>query len=161
MKKFLFISIMIFTLFIIQIVYGQTVVRLGDLPKSEYSINVYQVYGFQEGYEGYKITYIDCNNQPQYLYLPVELHKNYRIYKPQENTNSMNFIILWKKGDKIERVEWYMPRAINYDLPNYVVRPFEEKDKLVFKKIIDSGELMLGVQLGAMPPVIKAPGGGE
>ncbi len=141
--------------------FGQTVVRLGDLPKSEYTINIYQVYGFQEGYEGYKVIYVDSQNQPKYLYLPVELHKNYRIFKPQENTNSMHFVIIWKKGERIERVEWYMPRAINYDLPNFVVSPFEEKDKIVFQKIVQSGELMLGVEVGGIAPVIKAPGGGN
>ena len=41
---------------------AQTIVRLGDLPKSEYVVSIYQIVGFQEGFEGYRLTYIDEKN---------------------------------------------------------------------------------------------------
>ncbi len=159
MKKIVFIICIIASLvFTGQLVSAQTIVEIGDLPKSEYSINVYQVFGFQEGYEGYKAVYIDSNNKPQYLYLPTEMRANYRIYKPELSTGQQNFIIIWKKGDRVERVEWFMPKVINYDLPNFSIKPFGEKDKEVFKNIVESGELVTGEASGAKPQ-IGAPGG--
>ena len=66
-----------------------------------------------------------------------------------------------KKGEDIERVEWFMPKAINYDLPNYVVKPFNDNDKAVFEKVVESGELTLDVEIRTTEPQIRAPGGGE
>jgi hypothetical protein len=160
MKKGLVFLFVVLVFFTTQITAAQTVVRLGDLPKSDLSINVYQVFGFHEGYEGYKLTYIDTNNEPQYLYLPVELRDSYRIYKPQAATGEQNFVIIWKRGETLERVEWFMPRAIDYDLPNFVVKPFNDEDKDIFQQIADSGELILGTEVTGAP-VIRAPGGGE
>jgi hypothetical protein len=65
---------------------------------------------------------------------------------------------VWKKGDQIERVEWFMPRAVNYDLPNYVIKPFGDSDKAVFDRIVDSGELTLDVEISTAEPQIRAPG---
>jgi len=158
MKKIIFFICIFSLAFTVQLISAQTIVKIGDLPKSEYSINVYQVFGFQEGYEGYKVVYIDNNNKPQYLYLPVEMRENYRIYKPEISTGQQNFIIIWKKGGRVERVEWFMPRAINYELPNFSIKPFGEQDKDVFKAIVDSGQLVLGEISGAKPQ-ITAPGG--
>jgi hypothetical protein len=159
MKRILFI-ICIFSLVLVgQLLSAQTIVEIGDLPKSEYSINVYQVYGFQEGYEGYKLVYIDNNNKPQPLYLPAALRENYRIYKPDFSSGALNFVIIWKKGDRVERIEWFMPKAINYDLPNFSIKPFGEKDREVFTKIVESGELVLGGEISGAKPQITAPGG--
>jgi len=159
MRKGAYFALLFIFLFTAQLIFAQTIVPLGDLPRSEYAINVYQVYGFQEGYEGYKIIYLDTNSQPQYLYLPAELRSNYRIYKPELSTHDQNFLIIWKKGDRVERIEWFMPRAINYDLPNFVIKPFGEKDKDIFQKIVDSGELVLGIETAVTAPEIRAPGG--
>ncbi len=158
MKKIVFIICTASLLLAGQLISAQTIVRIGDLPKSEYVINVYQVFGFQEGYEGYKVVYIDDSNRPQHLYLPVEMRDSYKIYKPEVSTAQQNFIIIWKKGNRVERVEWFMPKAINYDLPNFSIQPFGEQDKEVFKKIVESGELVLGEISGAKPQ-IGAPGG--
>ena len=159
MKKVSICAFALALFFVIQFAHAQTVVRLGDLPKSDYSINIYQVFGFHEGYEGFKLTYIDNKNDPQHLYLPIELRDKYRIYKPQSATGEQNFLIIWKKGETIERVEWFMPRAINYDLPNYVIKPFGEEDKEVFEKIVASGELVLEAEISTAEPQIRAPGG--
>jgi len=158
MKKIIFFICIVSLVFTVQLISAQTIVKIKDLPKSEYTINVYQVFGFQEGYEGYKVVYVDNNNKPQYLYLPVEMRENYRIYKPEISTGQQNFIIIWKKGGRVERVEWFMPRAINYELPNFSIKPFGEQDKDVFKAIVDSGQLVLGEISGAKPQ-ITAPGG--
>jgi len=111
--------------------------------------------------EGIKITYINNTNDPQHLYLPIELRDKYRIYRPQAASGDQNFLIVWKKGDTIERVEWFMPRVIDYDLPNYVIKPFGEEDKAVFDKIVKSGELTLDVEVITTEPQIRAPGGGD
>ena len=158
MKKVYIGAFALVLLFVVSAVSAQTIVRLGDLPKSDYSVNIYQVFGFHEGYEGYKLTYIDNQNEPQHLYLPIELRSKYRIYKPQTATGNQNFIIVWKKGDQIERVEWFMPRAVNYDLPNYVIKPFGDNDKAVFERIVDGGELTLDVEMSTAEPQIRAPG---
>lgn len=161
MKKVLICACIIALFFVVHLAAAQTIVKLGDLPKSDYAINIYQVYGFHEGYEGYKLTYIDNKNEPQHLYLPIELRDKYRIYKPQGGTGSQNFVIVWKKGETLERIEWFMPKVINYDLPNFVIKPFGEKDKNIFEQIVASGELVLGTELATMAPTIRAPGGGE
>jgi hypothetical protein len=140
--------------------FAQRVQRLGDLPKSDVSVNVYQIYGFQENKEGYKIVYIGNNNEPSYLYLPAELLDKVKIYKPQQNTYSQNFLIIWKSGGKVTRVEWYMPVAIDYKLPNYSLEPYGEKDKEIFQAIVRGGELVLGTDVGGTAE-IRAPGGQE
>ena len=159
MKKVYICGFVLVLFFAIHIAGAQTIVRLGDLPKSDYSINIYQVFGFHEGYEGYKLTYRDNQNEPQHLYLPIELRDKYRIYKPQSATGEQNFLIVWKKGEYIKRVEWFMPKAINYDLPNYVVKPFNDNDKAVFEKVVASGELTLDAEISTSEPQIRAPGG--
>ncbi len=159
MKKVYICAFVLVLFFAIHIAGAQTIVRLGDLPKSDYSINIYQVFGFHEGYEGYKLTYRDNQNEPQHLYLPIELRDKYRIYKPQSATGEQNFLIVWKKGEYIKRVEWFMPKAINYDLPNYVVKPFNDNDKAVFEKVVASGELTLDAEISTSEPQIRAPGG--
>ncbi len=159
MKKVYICAFVLVLFFAIHIAGAQTIVRLGDLPKSDYSINIYQVFGFHEGYEGYKLTYRDNQNEPQHLYLPIELRDKYRIYKPQSATGEQHFLIVWKKGDYIKRVEWFMPKAINYDLPNYVVKPFNDNDKAVFEKVVASGELTLDAEISTSEPQIRAPGG--
>lgn len=159
MKKVYICAFVLVLFFAIHIAGAQTIVRLGDLPKSDYSINIYQVFGFHEGYEGYKLTYRDNQNEPQHLYLPIELRDKYRIYKPQSATGEQNFLIVWKKGEYIKRVEWFMPKAINYDLPNYVVKPFNDDDKAVFEKVVASGELTLDAEISTSEPQIRAPGG--
>jgi len=162
MKKVCVTGAIVLALFcVLQVAGAQTIVRLGDLPVSDYSINIYQVFGFHEGYEGIKITYINNTNDPQHLYLPIELRDKYRIYRPQAASGDQNFLIVWKKGDTIERVEWFMPRVIDYDLPNYVIKPFGEEDKAVFDKIVKSGELTLDVEVITTEPQIRAPGGGD
>ena len=159
MKKVYVCAFALALLFVVSTASAQSIVRLGDLPKSDYSVNIYQVFGFHEGYEGYKLTYIDNQHEPQHLYLPIELRSKYRIYKPQSATGSQHFVIVWKMGEQIERVEWFMPRAINYDLPNYVIRPFGDSDKAVFEKIVESGELTLDIEVSTADPQIRAPGG--
>ena len=140
--------------------FAQRVKRLGDLPKSDLSVNVYQIYGFQENKEGYKIVYIGNNNEPSYLYIPAELIDKVNIYRPQQNTYSQNFLIIWKSKGKVTRLEWYMPQAIDYKLPNYSLEPFSEKDKEIFKAIVKGGELILGADVGGTAE-IRAPGGQE
>ena len=156
MKKVSICAFVLALFFVIQSAPAQTVVRLGDLPKSDYSISIFQVFGF---HEGYKLTYIDNKSDPQYLYLPIQMRDKYRIYKPQTATGAEHFLIIWKKGETIERVEWFMPKAIDYDLPNYVVKPFGEEDKVVFEKIVASGELILEAEISTVEPEIRAPGG--
>lgn len=161
MKRVLIFFIILILIIGAGITYAQRVVRLGDLPKSESTINVYHVYGFQEAYEGYKIIYIGNNNEPQYLYLPAELLDKVRIYCPQANTYNQNFLVIWKHGDSVTKVEWYKPLAIDYRLPNYSLQPFSEKDKEIFSAIVDNGELVLGTEVGGIEPTIRAPGGSE
>jgi len=138
---------------------AQQTFRVGDLPKSEYIINVYQVFGFQESYEGYKITYIDQKGNIRHLYLPALLRDQYDIFKPDANTFEQNFIIIWEKGDRVARIQWFLPRKINYRLPYYVTRPFEEEDKKIFDTLVEKGELTLDIEVSGAVPVIKAPGG--
>ncbi len=161
MKKVYICAFALALFFVVTTAGAQTIVRLGDLPKSDYSINIFQVFGFHEGYEGYKLTYIDTQHEPQHLYLPIELRRKYRIYKPQLASGSQHFVIVWKKGEQIERVEWFMPRAINYDLPNYVIKPFNDDDKAVFRRVVESGELTLDVEISTVEPQIRAPGGDQ
>ena len=134
MKRVLLFIIVLILIICAGVTYAQRVVRLGDLPKSDSVINVYQVFGFQEGAEGYKITYIDNKSEPQYLYIPVEMIDQVRIFTPQNNTYSMNFIIIWRQDNRLTKVEWYKPSAINYRLPNYSLAPFPEKDKEILRK---------------------------
>jgi hypothetical protein len=161
MKRVLIFITALVLVIVAGITYGQRVVRLGDLPTSEVSINIYQVFGFQESYEGYKITYIDNKNEPQHLFLPVELLNKVRIYTPQNNTYSQNFLIIWKKENSITKVEWYKPHEVDYRLPYYSLDPFQEKDKEIFQKIVSNGEIVLGTELGGIEPTIQAPGGGQ
>jgi hypothetical protein len=151
-----FVALLLFT----QAGFAQRVKRLGDLPKSDVSVNVYQIYGFQENKEGYKIVYVGNNNEPSYLYIPAELLEKVKVFKPQQNTYSQNFLIIWKSNNKVTRVEWYMPQAIDYKLPNYSIEPFSEKDKEIFKAIVRGGELILGTDVGGTAE-IRAPGGEE
>jgi hypothetical protein len=151
-----FFALLLFT----QVGYAQRVKRLGDIPKSDVSVNVYQIYGFQESKEGYKIVYVGNNNEPSYLYIPAEMLDKVKVYKPQQNTYSQNFLIIWKSSDKVTRVEWYMPQVIDYKLPNYSLEPFGEKDKEIFKAIVRGGELILGTDVGGTAE-IRAPGGQE
>jgi hypothetical protein len=138
--------------------FGQRVKRLGDIPKSDVSVNVYQIYGFQESKEGYKIVYIGTNNEPSYLYIPEELLDKVKVFKPQQNTYSSNFLIIWKSSGKVTRIEWYMPQVIDYQLPNFSIEPFSEKDKEIFKAIVRGGELILGTDVGGTAE-IRAPAG--
>jgi len=161
MKRVLIFLIIMVLVIGAGITYAQRVVRLGDLPKSDAVINIHQVYGFQEAQEGYKITYVGNNNEPQQLYLPVELLDRVRIFTPQANTYDQHFLIIWKQNDRITKIEWYKPLAIDYRLPNYSLRPFEDKDKDIFRKIVSNGELILGADVGGLAPTIRAPGGTE
>jgi len=161
MKKLSILIILIIVVFFTfsQIIFAQHFVRLGDLPRSDYTISIFQVVGFQEGYEGYKITYLDNNYEPRHLYLPTQLRDKYSIYTPQNNTYDQNFLITWKKEDRITRVEWFMPKVINYNLPNFVVKPFSNRDKDIFKSITEKGKIVFGTEVGGLAPEIKAPGG--
>jgi hypothetical protein len=138
---------------------AQQTVRLGDLPKSDTIIQIYQVVGFQEGPEGYRLVYLDQQNEPNYLYLPAGLRDQYRIYRPQLNTYRQNFIILWQSGGSIDWVEWYLPTSIDYKLPYYEVKEYGDKDKEIFQAIIERGEIVLGTDIGGLAPQIRAPGG--
>jgi len=158
MKRIFIFLIAIIIIIFPQFIYAQSSVRLGDLPKSEYTINVYQVIGFHEGYEGYKITYLDNSCEPKQFYLPIALRDKYSIYAPQNNTYDQNFLITWQKEGKITRIEWFMPRVINYDLPYYVIKPFNQRDQDIFKSIADKGEIVFGMEIGGFAPKIKAPG---
>ncbi|RKX95294.1 MAG: hypothetical protein DRP84_04690 [Spirochaetes bacterium] len=160
MKKVIMILLLIFILSA-GLLFAQHVVRLGDLPVSDYTINVFQIIGFQESTEGYKLVYLDNNYEIKYLYLPKKLRDKYRIYRPQNNTHNQNFIVVWQKDGKIKRVEWFLPQKINYKLPNYSVKPFSEEDKEKFAAIEKSGELLFTEQIGGTAPSIRAPGGGE
>jgi hypothetical protein len=137
-----FFALLLFTRF----GFAQHVKRIGDIPKSDVSVNVYQIYGFQENKEGYKIVYVGTNNEPSYLYIPVELLDKVKVYKPQQNTYSQNFLIIWKSSNRVTRVEWYTPLVIDY------------KDKEIFKAIVRGGELILGTDVGGTAE-IRAPGG--
>lgn len=138
---------------------AQQTVRIGDLPKSDSIIQIYQVAGFQEGPEGYRLVYIDQKNEPNYLYLPAQLRDKYRIYRPQLNAYRQNFIILWQSGGRIDWVEWYMPTEIDYKLPYYEVRDYGDKDKEIFQAVVEMGEIVLGTDIGGLAPQIRAPGG--
>ncbi|MBN2324201.1 MAG: hypothetical protein JXQ30_10735 [Spirochaetes bacterium] len=138
---------------------AQHTVRLGDLPKSDSIIQIYQVVGFQEGPEGYRLVYLDQKNETNYLYLPAGLREKYRIYRPQLNTYGQNFVIIWQSSGGIDWVEWYMPIAIDYKLPYYEVREFGDKDKEIFQAVIERGEIVLGTDIGGLAPQIRAPGG--
>ena len=161
MKRVLWFLVVLLLVIFAGITYAQRIVRIGDLPKSDSVINVYQVYGFQENSEGYKITYIDNQSEPQYLYIPAELIDKVKIFSPQSNTYSSNFLIIWKQGDRLTKVEWYKPLVINYKLPNYSLAPYPEKDKEIFRAIVNSGDLVLGTEIGGAAPTIRAPGGNE
>ncbi|MFW6139412.1 MAG: hypothetical protein ACOC7U_09600 [Spirochaetota bacterium] len=141
------------------VLFAQTSVRIGDLPKSDYSINIYEIVGFHQGKEGYKLVYHDTDNEPQYLYLPAELEDQYAIYSPQQNTHNQNFIVIWRKGDEINRVEWYRPQEINYNLPFYRAERFGEKDKKIFLDLVQQGKIIIGPEIEGVSPVIRAPGG--
>jgi len=158
MKKTL--PILFAALFLLSIhgVFAQATARIGDLPKSEYSIIIYQVFGFHEGPEGFKVTYIDQKNEPKHLFLPAELRSKYRVYRPLDSSGEQNFLIVWKIGEKIERLEWFMPPTINYKLPNYVHKQFGDEDKAVFQKVVETGELTLNPEVLGGAPEIKAPG---
>ena len=158
MKRFLVFSLFIVLLFSGLNLYAQHIVKLGDLPKSDFTINVFQVIGFQSNKEGYKIVYLDNNYEIKYLYLPSALRDLYRIYRPQYNTHNQNFIVIWQKDGKIKRVEWFLPQKINYKLPNYSIKPFSDEDKKKFNIVAKSGELMFSDQIGTSAPTIKAPG---
>jgi hypothetical protein len=162
MKRTILLSFtLLFFLICVSLGSAQTIVRLGDLPKSEYIVSIYQVVGFQEGVVGYRLTYIDEKNEVNYLYLPSEMRDKFEVYKPRLNTLGQNFVILWRKGGTIERIQWYMPEAINYKLPQYATKEFGEKDKEIFRAIVDKGEFVLGADLGGLAPEIRAPGGSE
>lgn len=161
MKKILLLMLVFVFILSAHFIPAQSVVKLGDIPKSEMAINIYQVYGFQESKEGYKIVYIDNNNEPAHLYLPVELLDQVNIYSTQSNTYDQNFLIIWRKAEKIIRVEWYQPREIDYTLPNNLLRNYTEKEKDIFKTIVDNGQIILGTDIAGMEPTILAPGGGE
>jgi hypothetical protein len=161
MKRVSILFIVLLFLVSAQALMAQQIVRLGDLPLSDFSIEIYQVVGFQEGVEGYRLTYTDQKNEPNYLYLPAGLRDKYEIYKPTLNTYAQNFLILWRKGGSIERIQWYMPTAINYRLPYFAVKEFADQDKKIFEKIVQSGELVLGTDIGGLAPEIRAPGGSQ
>ncbi len=158
MKKiFLVMTIFVFA-FCVQNIFGQTTRRLGDLEKSDSSLIVYQIYGLQESGEGYKITYITPNNEPEFLFLPVELLDKVNIYSPKQNTLNQNFLVIWKQEDRITRVDWYQPVEIDYTLPSNVYKNFSEKDKEIFDSIVASGQLILGSEIEGTAPEIRAPG---
>ncbi|MFW6181481.1 MAG: hypothetical protein ACOC8N_07005 [Spirochaetota bacterium] len=138
---------------------AQTIKQLGDLPRSEYVLNIYQVHGFHEGPEGFKLVYLDTNNEPKLLYLPRALRGSYKLLRPQFTTFDQNFLIIWKKGETLERVEWYMPKVVDYELPQFVSGAFSEEDRQVFDQVARSGELTLEVEVTGLEPVITAPGG--
>ena len=158
MKKiFLVMTIFVFA-FCAQNIFGQTTRRLGDLEKSDSSLIVYQIYGLQESSEGYKVTYITPNNEPEFLYLPVELLDKVNIYSPKQNTLNQNFFVIWKQEDRITRVDWYQPVEIDYTLPSNLYKDFSEKDKEIFDSIVASGQLILGSEIEGTAPTIRAPG---
>ncbi len=158
MKKiFLMMTIFVFA-FCAQNIFGQTTKRLGDLEKSDSSLIIYQIYGLQESPEGYKITYIMPDNEPQFLYLPVELLDKVNIYSPKQNTLNSNFLVIWKQEDRITRVDWYHPVEIDYTLPSNQYKKFSEKDKDIFESIVASGQLILGSEIEGTAPTIRAPG---
>jgi len=159
-KKYCLFVLVLSLILIINITpaFSQRVVRLGDLPKSDFTISIYQVVGFQEGAEGYKITYLDTNNELKHLYLPAAMRDKYLIYRPRENTFNQNFVIIWRKGDTVARVEWFMPQKIDYTLPFFTVSPFGEEDKKIFERITKKGELVLEAEALGGAPVIRAPG---
>jgi len=159
MKRLLFFVIVLVLVICAGVTYAQRIVKIGDLPKSDAIINIYQVFGFQEGDEGYKITYVGNNNEPQHLYIPIELLNTVRIYTPQASTFIQNFLIIWRKGDVLTQVEWFKPQAIDYRLPNYSLEPFQERDKEIFRAVVDNGELVLGTEISGIAPIIRAPGG--
>jgi len=158
MKKGAIIITVVFIVSFIITAFAQQGFKLGDLPKSEYNINIYQVFGFQEGAEGYKIIYLDQKGNPRHLYLPILLRDQYDIFKPEANTFDQNFVIIWEKEGKVERAQWFLPQKINYNLPQYVIRPFEEEDKKIFETIVEKGKLTLEIEAGGVAPVIRAPG---
>ena len=159
MKRVPILLVLLIFVFSSQVVMAQETMRLGDLPKSDFTIQIYQVIGFQEAVEGYRLTYIDQKNELNYLYLPTQLRDKYDIYRPQLNTYGQNFLILWQKGERIERVQWYLPTAIDYKLPYFSYTPFGDRDKEIFDAIVKSGDLVLGTDIGGLAPVIRAPGG--
>ncbi len=161
MKRFIITFLVMLFILTAGVVFSQHVVKLGDLPKSDFTINIFQVIGFQSNKEGYKLVYLDNNYEIKYLYLPKQLEGKYRIYRPQYNTHNQNFIVVWQKDGKIKRVEWFLPQKINYKLPNYSTEAFSEEDKKKFEIVARSGELMFSEQIGTTAPTIKAPGGGE
>ncbi len=161
MKKILFLMLVFLFILSAHFLPAQSIVKLGDLPKSESTINIYQIYGFQEAKEGFKIVYIDNNNNPAFLYLPVELLDQVHIYPTQANTVDQNFLIVWRKADRITRVDWYQPRGVDYTLPNNLLRNYSEKDREIFKAIVDNGQIILGTDIAGAEPTIRAPGGGE
>lgn len=138
---------------------AQAIKRIGDLPKSDYTIMIFQVAGYQEGPEGYKLTYVDSNNEPKWLYLPIELRDKFKVYSPQQNMRNLHFVIIWKQGEAIDKIEWYKPQVIDYSLPTNLVQPFNDRDKQIFKAIVNKGEIMIGDEIFAISPEIKAPGG--
>ncbi len=161
MKRIPFFILTILFILSTPFIFGQNLIELGDLPKSEYIISIYQVIAFQGSAEGYKLIYIGPDNEPNSLYLPIELRDKYGVYSPQNNTLDQNFVILWKKGDRITRIDWFLPVVINYRLPFYSIKPFREKDKEIFKAIAAKGEFILGTEIPGVAPVITAPGGSE
>ncbi len=161
MKKILLLILVFLFILSAHFLPAQSIVKLGDLPKSESTINIYQIFGFQEAEEGYKIVYIDNNNEPAFLYLPVELLDQVHIYSTQGNTYNQNFLIIWQKADTITRVDWYQPRDIDYALPNNLLRNYTEKDREIFRTIADDGKIILGPDMAGAEPTIRAPGGGE
>lgn len=158
MKKiFLLMTIFVFV-FCAQNIFGQSVKRLGDLEKSDLALIIYQIYGLQESSEGYKITYITPNNEADFLYLPFELLDKVNIYSPKQNTLNQTFLVIWKKEDRITKVDWYQPFEIDYTLPSNQYKNFSEKDKEIFGSIVASGQLILGSEIGGTAPTIRAPG---
>jgi hypothetical protein len=161
MRKVLISALVIILIGCWGVAFAQRVVRLGDLPKSDSAVSIYQVFGWQEGSEGYKITYLDTNNEPDHIYIPSQMLDQVRIYTPKANTYHQNFLIIWRKDDRVTRVEWFKPNAVDYKLPIYSLEPFSDRDKEIFTAIVSNEQLILGTDIGGLAPVIRAPGGGD
>ena len=159
MKKIFPIMIVLVFAFCAQNIFGQATKKIGDMPKSESSISIYQIYGMQESDEGYKITYITPTYDSEFLYIPRELLDKVNIYSPKQNTLNQNFLVIWKMEDRITRVDWYQPIEIDYTMPNNLYKTFSEKDKEIFNSIVASGQLILGSEIEGFAPTIRAPGG--
>ena len=160
MKKAIVLVMIIIFVLVFSLASAQTVKRLGDMPKSEYSISLYQVEGFHKNIEGYKVMYRKIDGHIGFLFLPKELIDKFEIHRPYENTQQLNFLVIWRdKNKRISRVQWYMPTKIDYNNPAYLFKSFSEKDKEIFNAIVEHGSIVFDIEeIMGVEPIIKAPG---